>query len=138
MAMMELNLNPSRRELRQFAVISLFGFALIGLVLWWRFEARTAATVLWTLAPLVGVVGLVVPPAIKPLYVGMMVAGYPIGFVVSHVVLGITFYLVFTTIALIFRLIGRDPLHRTFDPAAETYWITRKPTTDARRYFRQF
>jgi hypothetical protein len=45
---------------------------------------------------------------------------------------------VFTPIGLFFRLIGRDPLHRRFQPEADTYWVGRRPATDVRRYFRQF
>ena len=138
MAMMTLNLKPPRRELRQFALICLVGFALLGGVLRWRFGFQTAPVVLWILAPVVAGLGLAAPVAVKPLYVALMVAAFPIAWVVSHIMLGITYYGIITGIAVIFRLIGRDALGRKFDRRATTYWIQRRPTTDMSRYFRQF
>ena len=41
-------------------------------------------------------------------------------------------------LAIVFRLLGRDVLGTTFDRSAATYWVPRQPTTDVRRYFRQF
>ncbi len=136
--MLDLNLQPSRRELRQFAVISLVGFAAIGCLLRWKFDLTTAATVMWVLAPVIAVLGLAIPIAVKPLYVGLIIVSYPIGWVISHLVLGLAFYGVITCIAFIFRLLGRDVLGRTFDRSATSYWVPRQPTTDMRRYFRQF
>ena len=45
-----------------------------------------------------------------------------------------------TPIGLIFRLIGRDPLHlhRDRQPGLETYWSAKVIPTDPRRYFKQF
>ena len=86
----------------------------------------------------VGLVGLIVPPAVKPAYIGWMAVAFPIGWLVSHIFLGIIFYVVFTGIAIIFRLVGRDSLNRRFDPAADTYWVERKPVRDPKRYLSQF
>ena len=41
-----------------------------------------------------------------------MVLAFPIGWTVSQVILLLMFYGLFTPIGLVFRLIGRDPLHR--------------------------
>jgi hypothetical protein len=38
----------------------------------------------------------------------------------------------------LFKIIGRDAMHRKFDPSAETYWIKRRPPESVKRYFRQF
>ena len=138
MALVELNLQPTRRELRQFAWICLAGLLLVGLILRWRWGLHTAPMVLWILGPAIAVIGLVVPAALKPLYIGLMVITYPIGWVVSHVTLAIAYYVVLTGLGLIFRAIGRDPLQRKFDRNAATYWIPRRPTTDVKRYFQQF
>ena len=52
--------------------------------------------------------------------------------------MAIVFYVVLTPVGLIFRAIGRDPLHRRFEPTASTYWVPREPARDAQRYYRQF
>jgi hypothetical protein len=65
-------------------------------------------------------------------------AAFPIGFVVSHVILAIVYYLILTPIGLLVRAIGRDPMERRFDRDAESYWVVRQPIDDPGRYFRQF
>jgi hypothetical protein len=84
-------------------------------------------------------VGLLVPQAIRWVYVGWMLAAFPIGWLVSHLLLAAIFFGVIMPIGLILRVLGRDPMRKSFDRSASTYWIAR-PTepTDSRRYFRQF
>ena len=62
----------------------------------------------------------------------------PIGIVVSHVVLALIYFGLFMPIALVFRVIGRDPLHRRFEPEAQSYWVERGGAPAAKRYFQQF
>jgi predicted membrane metal-binding protein len=47
--------------------------------------------------------------------------------VVSPVTLGVLFYFTVTPIALLMRLIGKDPLRLRRDPQATSYWIERTP-----------
>ena len=84
-----------------------------------------------------GVLAVVAPRALRWLNVALTLLALPIGIVVSHVILAALFYLLFTPVALFFRLIGRDLMHRRLDPSAETYWVRRKPVTDVKRYLRQ-
>jgi hypothetical protein len=67
-----------------------------------------------------------------------MLAALPIGWTISHLVLGAVYYLVLTPIGLVMRLLGRDPMQRRFDRSAKSYWIERTPRTDPSRHFRQF
>ena len=55
----------------------------------------------------------------------------------SFVLLASFYFLLLTPIALLFRLIGRDPLHRRFDRGESSYWAPRKPTASLDRYFHQ-
>jgi Saxitoxin biosynthesis operon protein SxtJ len=56
-----------------------------------------------------------------------MKLGVLLGKVVSPIALGILFYGVFTPLAAVIRLTGKDPLRLKLDRAADSYWITRKP-----------
>jgi len=47
--------------------------------------------------------------------------------VVSPIVLGLLFYVTLTPIALVMRLLGKDPLRLRRDPDAASYWIDRSP-----------
>jgi hypothetical protein len=128
---------PSARTLRQFAAAWLVFFlvwaAVLGL-------ARGRAATGWTLAAVglaVGAPGLAWPQAIRWLFVGAMVAAFPIGWAVSHLMLGLLFYGIFTPMALLLRLRGRDALHLK-RPQAATYWLPKETPADVRRYFKQY
>ena len=94
--------------------------------------------ILGAIALVMGLLGLVAPALLRPIYVGWMVLAFPIGWTISLFTLAIMYYGLFTPLALIFRLLGRDPLDRRFEPAAETYWTPKATPTDPRRYFKQF
>jgi hypothetical protein len=94
---------------------------------------------------LLGAVGLLgalaiwlVPALGRRLYVGWMLAAAPVGWTISHLVLGAVFFLVLFPIGLVMRLAGRDPMHRKFDRNARSYWIRRDGRPEPARYFRQF
>lgn len=80
----------------------------------------------------------VVPSLGRRVWVGWMLAAFPIGWTISHAVLAAVYYLVLTPIGLLMRLVGRDPMRRRLDPRAETYWIEREGRRDSTSYFRQF
>ena len=147
MALLVVNLHPTRRDLRQFGVIALVAFGLLGAWILWRgtlfgvdlsAAARTIAYVLWGVGVVSGIFSVVAPAANRPLYVMLIVLTYPIGFVVSHVILAVIFYGMITPIGLVFRLAGRDALRRKFEPDAASYWIAHRRPDSVERYFRQF
>ncbi len=86
----------------------------------------------------IGIAGLLQPWTIRPLFVGLMVLTAPIGWAVSQVFLAVVFFGVFTPIAMVFRLLGRDALKRDFEADAETYWELKVMPADPVRYFRTF
>jgi hypothetical protein len=146
----DINLHPDEKELRTFALLWLVGFGVLGLVVAWRAEAFGAAVpigwhapwraplALWALAGVGCVVGLAAPAALRPVYVTWMVAAFPIGWTISFVLLAFVYYVLFTAVGLVFRLIGRDVLGRSFDRKATSYWVRRPAPSDIERYFRQF
>jgi phosphatidylserine synthase len=137
--MIDFNPNPSARELRQFAGIWLpAACGILGGLLLWRFDALTAAVILWTFAIAVAVVGLMSPRRIRLVYVGWMRAVSPIGWLFSHLIVAIVFYVVMTPVGLLLRLFGYNPMGRRFDRVAKTYWVKHDPGEDVGRYFRQF
>jgi hypothetical protein len=86
-----------------------------------------------------GALAIWIAPAFgRSLYMGWMVAALPIGWSISHAVLALVYYLVFTPIGLLMRLAGHDPLRRSFERGAASYWIARPNDPDPRRAFRQF
>lgn len=142
-----LNLNPDRKTLRQFGWIGLLGFALLARLAW-RERAIFAfglgilrlplAGLFVALALLCVVFGLVWPRGNRPIYVGLTLLSFPIGWVVSHLALALMFAFVIGPIAIVMRLLRRDPLSRLRDDAAPSYWTRRETPSELGRYFRQF
>jgi hypothetical protein len=148
MALIEINWNPDRKQLRSFAMLWFVFFALAGAMAAWRAGLFAAGAhppgawvvpaVLWTVSVAVSAVGLAFPGAIRPVYLLWMGLSFPIGWTVSHILLGVTYFGLFTLVGGIFRLMGRDALARRLDRNAGTYWVQRPPPGDAGRYFKQF
>lgn len=78
-----------------------------------------------------------IPSSQVPIIRAWQIVTYPIAFVVSHILLAITFYFVFLPIGLLLRLTGYDPLQLRCDDET-TAWRSREKTTDINRYFKQF
>jgi hypothetical protein len=139
MALIEINREPTTREIRQFALFWLPAFCiLVAGWLGYRLAAWPAAAGLVGVGLLSGVVGVLRPGWMRIALMGWMWAAFPIGWTVSHLLMASIYYLVVTPIGLLMRLAGRDPLARKFDRNAETYWTPRVEEVDPARYFRQF
>ena len=134
----DIQFRPPEKTLRQFAWLWLACFA--GLAAWEGFVRGTPASRLsWPCwRSTVGPVGIIRPQTLRPIYVAWMVLAFPIGWTVSQAILALMFYGLFTPIGLIFRVIGRDPLHRARAPGLESYWSPKTTPVDPRRYFKQF
>ena len=139
MSVVQINRNPTRRELKQFGFIWLGFLLLFGAIAYFKFDSQLAALWLWVAAVVVPILGWLVPAFMRLVFLGMSYLAWPIGFVVSHVVLAVVYYLVLTPIGLLTRIFGYDSMKKRFDPEAESYWIERSSeAVDPKRYFRQF
>jgi hypothetical protein len=138
MAVVQINRDPSRRTLNQFGFIWLAFLCVFGLVAWFRASHHTAAIILWAAAVAVPVVGWLVPAFMRVVYLGLSYAAFPIGFVISHIVLAVVYYLIITPVGLAMRLFGYDPMERAIEPDRESYWSVRDPHPDPKQYFKQY
>ena len=73
------------------------------------------------------VVSFAAPKLLKPLNRLWFLVGMALHHVVTPVVMGLLFFVTVTPIAVIMRLMGKDPLGLKRDPAATSYWILRQP-----------
>jgi hypothetical protein len=64
---------------------------------------------------------------LTPLNRAWMKLGELLGKVVSPVVLAVIFFAVFTPVGFVMRALGRDSMHRRYQPAARSYWVERDP-----------
>jgi hypothetical protein len=138
MALVQVNWKPDDKTLREFSEIWLIFFGMIFMPLaLFKGHPQIAAT-LWGIALLGRLVGWLKPQWMKPVFLGMTLASWPIGWAISHLAMALIFYGVFTPLALFFRLIGRDALRRKLDKSAATYWEPYNPDRGKARYLKQF
>ena len=142
MALVEVNWKPDSGQLRTFGLVGSAAFCTLAVVwMWNRVAGESSAVgpaVVWAVISAWTLVAIATPGLLRPVYVVVTAVGLPIGIVVSFAILAAVYFVIFTPISLVFRLMGRDALKRRFDPDAETYWAPHRPAGDVRRYFRQF
>jgi Saxitoxin biosynthesis operon protein SxtJ len=139
MALIEIKRDPSERDIRQFSFLWLPAICLVlgGLAVY-RINGWAAAGGLAVVAALSIVLGAIRPRWMRAVFLGWMWAAFPIGWLVSHVLIAAIYFLLITPMALVMRAVGRDPLSRRFDREAKTYWVARRQDTEPGRHFRQF
>jgi hypothetical protein len=138
MSWSDLPLRPTPRALRQFAGAWLVFFLAFGAHQYLVRKHPSAGLFLIGLALIIGLLGLIKPSAVRGLFVGWMVLAFPIGWVISLLMLLLMFYCIFTPVALLFRISGRDLLCRKRVPARATFWLPKQMPQDVRSYFRQY
>jgi hypothetical protein len=134
----DLPLEPGPRALRQFAAAWLVFFLALGAQQYFVRDHHRIGSALAAMAVIFGVLGLIRPFAIRWLFVVWLVMAFPIGWVISQVMLAIMFYVLITPIAVLFRLRGRDVLARKPAPEQATFWLPKEIPQDIRSYFRQY
>jgi len=136
--MIPINWKPDLKTLGEFAEAGMFVLGMVAAPLAYFKGQPGIAAAFWVLAVALRIVGLTRPAWLKPVFVGLTLATWPIGWVVSRVALGLLYFAVFAPIALVFRLMGRDALQRSFDRNATTYWEPYRPNRGLERYLRPF
>lgn len=138
MALIDINTNPSRKQLRQFGLLSLLSLPLAAW-LWTGLSVFAA----WALAVgfCLALIGQFAPRILRPVFIGLILITAPIGIVVTEVILLLAFFGLFLPLSLLFRLLGRDALQRHQWPhrgAIRSYWVARPGRPRARNYYRQW
>jgi hypothetical protein len=113
------------KQLRQFGWLMGGVFAI---VTFWPLVFRGEGIRIWAcvIAGIFGVLGVVFPSGLKPIYRGWMFFGEKIGWVNSRILLGLVFYGLVTPISWLMRLLGKRPLQLGFDPKADTYRVLKE------------
>ena len=102
----------TNRKLREFGILIGIGFPLI---IGWLIPSFTGHGFReWTLLIAIPglIIGLIAPRLLLYPYKGWMVIGHKLGWIKSHIVLGLVFVVVLLPIAFIMRIFGYDPLRK--------------------------
>jgi hypothetical protein len=130
-------LKTGERELRKFGWLVGGVFAVLGLLMWMRHKPLYPYFI--TPGLVLVIAGLLVPKALKWIYVAWMSLAIVLGHVMSIVILTVFYFLVITPMGLVARLVGRDFLSLKLDRQASSYWIRRDPVPKtAAEYEQQF
>lgn len=107
-------------QLRSFGLLVGGVFTLIAL---WPVVIRQEPLRMWALiiGSLLILGALITPLWLRPLFHGWMKVGHVLGFINTRIILAIGYFLVFTPIGLIRRMMGKDSLHRRLEPSQSTY-----------------
>jgi len=125
--------------------LMVFGYGLAAIITFflWRYENFSGLSVLgwmfWTLAACLIVTTAFEYWRLKPLYDKWMLVAHFIGSIVTAIVLGIVFYLIFGITGIILRMMKKDLLDEAWDKNAASYWIKReKKAFNKEDYLKQF
>jgi hypothetical protein len=131
------SLDKSNRELRKFSALLGVVLGIIAVVLFvkgsetWQIFAGIGGIILFF--------GLLIPPSIRWFYVVWMTLGLSIGWILTRVILTLTFYLFITPFGLFLRLVLRkDLLDEKSEKEKETFWKKYEPVTDRSRYLKRY
>jgi len=154
MAAIDIDWNPDEKKLKEFGWVSVIGFSVIGFLVLptasWIHSLSGEEPYAWTdwnwkislillgVGIAIWVLSLISIKAVKLVYVFWMAVAFPIGWTISHLILGLLYFLLFTPMAIVFRMMGRDALDRKIDKNAASYWIHREGAPESSRYVRQF
>lgn len=138
MALIEINMNPSKRDLKWFGVLALVFFIMVGGFVHSVTNSVGPAVGIWTFGLVFCLVYYAVRPMQLVLYRGWLKLFEPLGWLIAHAIFAIIYYGAFTLIGFGLRIFRYDPMRRNRDPDAETYWVEYPADTDSSRYFRQF
>lgn len=139
MSLVEINWRPNYKELRNFGIIALVASIFLSLLLYWL----KGLGIQWIII-IIGIGFIIFLSSVisakltRVIYLSLTLVTLPVGWMVSFILLAIFYFLLLTSFGLVFRLVGRDLLHRKFDSATDSYWLTRRPPDTLDRYFHQF
>jgi hypothetical protein len=139
MSLIEINWNPKFKELRNFAIIALVALVVLALLLY----VLKGVQIQWAIIIVAAGFGIFLSSFVslrltRIIYLGLILVTFPIGWAMSMILLTAFYFLLLTPLGLLFRLFGRDPLSRRFNPAAKSYWLSRRQTENLDRYFHQY
>ena len=135
--MQNINLNPDKKELRSFGLITgALTPVFFGLLLPWIFD-HSFPKWPWIIGVILVAFGLVLPTVLKPIYRVWMTIGHYLGWINTRIILSIMFYLIILPVGLVMRLVGHDPMSRSFNKDQKSYRVT-SPALDRKHVERPY
>ncbi len=110
--MVTIDKNPSLKQLRQFGICTLVFSAILGSIALGKGMSVEASLIICGCGFGIGLFGVFVPRILVPLHLCISALSWPIRWIMYHLLLVVTFYLLVTPLGIFMRLRRRDPLKR--------------------------
>ena len=82
----------------------------------------------WVIFAILAMLGLIVPMSLGPVYRNWMRFGLFMSRFTTPIIMGLVFFLVISPVALIFKIVAKDPMKRKLTQDEESYRVpSRKP-----------
>jgi hypothetical protein len=115
----------TRKDLRTFGCIVAAGFTIVGAISYYRHRlepSQTFAVACWGIASGLALLALAAPALLRPFFRFWVALGHVLGYINTRIILGLTFFGLFTTFGLMSRRVfRRDPLQLA--RARRSYWM---------------
>jgi len=131
-------MKATNKEVRKFAITLAIILTIVGGLQFWRGRVSVFISLISITVSLL-ILAVWIPVALRPLFFLFTKVSRAIGWFNTRLLLGITYYILFTPIGLFMRLLGKDLIQRKIDQKLKTYWIAKEEVSDdIVRYEKQF
>jgi len=133
-----------RQEQRKFGITMAAAIAVLGLVRWGVHWLRSGAmpglpVYFFAAAAVFLVTALAAPRILQPVFAGWMKLALALNWLVTRILLTVSFFAMITPVRFIIQWFSDDPLDRSWDPDAPSYWEDPDlHSDDIDRYRKQF
>ena len=131
------NIKSEKSDLRKFGIMVGTILLLIAGFFFWK--EKESFQLFLSIGFVLFVAGIAIPFILKPIYWVWMVFATILGWFMTRLILSLLFYVVFTPIGLIGRLVGKQFLDLKKNHSRQSYWNMRTVETfDTQNYEKQF
>lgn len=134
MRLIDINTNPTRRQLSQFAVALSF---VVPAVTWLTVASTTAVGVAVLSALTMVALAFRLPALFRIPFIALSLLLAPLGIVIGELAMLTIYFGILFPISVCLRALGRDALQLTIDRSARTYWQRKPVPQDPKSYFRR-
>ncbi len=129
---------PSEKQLKRFGLIMAGMLSFFVAVFFYK-TWYVAMGLLGILIIFFAGMGIAKPRGLRKVYKKWMGFAEVIGDFNAKIILGITYFFVFTPIRMVASIFREDPLRRKLEPEKDSYWLDCEPhNSDPKRYEKQF
>ena len=101
---------------------------LFGLLLPWQFEHDYPLWP-WIAAGIFWLAAAAAPASLVPVHSAWLRIGHALGWINTRIILGLMFYTVFLFVAVLMKLLAKDPMSRKIDKTLDSYRVQSEQRT---------